>query len=229
MLVSYTTNSFPSEYVPTGNYNKTSPLSVDLSASVQYNIQIYLVFDNYTANVMVDERPVNLGLWDTAGQEDFDRLRPLSYSETDVFIVCYAIPLRSSFENIRSKWMPELHVHEGDAPFLLVGTKMDMRDGNPKDPNKKVDQTIDFVTTEEGKLMAEEVKAANYIECSALTQKNLKKVFDEACRAVFDYRKSDAYHEKMNPAQPVQKRMSKNGPSESDMSKSGSGACCLIQ
>ncbi|PPD75075.1 hypothetical protein GOBAR_DD28008 [Gossypium barbadense] len=83
MLISYTSNTFPTDYVPT-------------------------VFDNFSANVVVDGSTVNLGLWDTAGQEDYNRLRPLSYRGAD--------------------WIPELRHYARNVPVVLVGTKLDLRD-----------------------------------------------------------------------------------------------------
>ena len=52
---------------------------------------------------MVDGKPISLGLWDTAGQEDYDRLRPLSYPQTDVFLICFSVVARASFDNVKAK------------------------------------------------------------------------------------------------------------------------------
>lgn len=52
---------------------------------------------------MVDNKPISLGLWDTAGQEDYDRLRPLSYPQTDVFLICFSVVSPPSFDNVKAK------------------------------------------------------------------------------------------------------------------------------
>ncbi|CAF0721975.1 unnamed protein product [Adineta ricciae] len=157
LLMSYTTNAFPGEYIPT-------------------------VFDNYSANIVVDNEPVNLGLWDTAGQEDYDRLRPLSYPQTDVFVICYSVVNPVSFENVRAKWSPEIKHNNPDTPIVLVGTKIDLL--NDKQTIKTLlNRKLSPITTQKGASMAAEIGAVAYVECSALTQINLSRVFDIAIRA----------------------------------------------
>src|ERR1041384_3270311 len=92
---------------------------------------------------MIGGEPYTLGLFDTAGQEDYDRLRPLSYPQTDVFLVCFSVVAPASFENVKEKvgfmfiflifdfffqWVPEIAHHCSKTPFLLVGTQVDLRD-----------------------------------------------------------------------------------------------------
>ncbi|CAH1759394.1 24411_t:CDS:2 [Entrophospora sp. SA101] len=132
---------------------------------------------------MVDGKPISLGLWDTAGQEDYDRLRPLSYPQTDVFLICFSLVSPSSYENVKSKWYPEIMHHTTNTPLILVGTKLDLRED--KETIQKLKQKSQIpITYPQGLQMAKDIGAVRYLECSALTQKGLKSVFDEAIRAV---------------------------------------------
>ena len=161
LLMSYANNTFPSQYVPT-------------------------VFDNYSVTVAVGEEAYTLGLFDTAGQEEYERIRPLTFPQTDVFLVCFSVVLPSSFENIRQKWVPEILKHgPKDTPFILVGNQMDLRE-DKETLFKLQKRTEKPVTTEMGKRLAKQIHAARYMECSALTQVGLKDVFDEAIIIAID-------------------------------------------
>ena len=126
----------------------------------------------------IGDSPYTLGLFDTAGQEDYDRLRPLSYPQTDVFLVCFSVTSPASFENVREKWFPEVHHHCPGVPCLIVGTQTDLRDdANVRE--KLARQKMQPIRKEDGERMAKELGAVKYVECSALTQYKLKDVFDE--------------------------------------------------
>ncbi|NWZ53748.1 RHOU protein, partial [Haliaeetus albicilla] len=119
-------------------------------------------------------------------QDEFDKLRPLCYTNTDIFLLCFSVVSPSSFQNVSEKWVPEIRCHCPKAPIILVGTQSDLRE------DVKVLIELDKckekpVSEEAAKLCAEEIKAASYIECSALTQKNLKEVFDAAIVAGIQY------------------------------------------
>ena len=160
LLISYTTNQFPADYVPT-------------------------VFDNYAVTVMIGDDPFTLGLFDTAGQEDYDRLRPLSYPSTDVFLVCFSVISPPSFENVKEKWFPEVHHHCPGVPCLIVGTQVDLRDDKVI-IEKLQRQRLRPITQEQGDRLARDLRAVKYVECSALTQRGLKNVFDEAIVAALE-------------------------------------------
>ncbi|XP_071735311.1 protein ALTERED PHOSPHATE STARVATION RESPONSE 1-like isoform X1 [Rutidosis leptorrhynchoides] len=139
------------------------------------------VFDNFSANVVVNGSTVNLGLWDTAGQEDYNRLRPLSYRGADVFILAFSLISKASYENVSKKWIPELKHYAPGVPIVLVGTKLDLRD----DKQFFVDHPgATPITTAQGEELKKTIGAPEYVECSSKTQLNVKQVFDAAIKVV---------------------------------------------
>jgi cell division control protein 42 len=145
---------------------------------------LHWLYTSLTPSNRIGDEPYTLGLFDTAGQEDYDRLRPLSYPQTDVFLVCFSVTSPASFENVREKWFPEVHHHCPGVPCLIVGTQTDLRD-DPQVREKLSKQKMQPVRKEDGERMAKDLGAVKYVECSALTQFKLKDVFDEVRPTLF--------------------------------------------
>lgn len=103
MLISYTQDKFPTEYVPT-------------------------IFENYTCQVNIASKKITLNLMDTAGQEDYGELRQLSYPQADVFIIVFSVIEPASLENAIKKWYPELQRKNPKAKKIFAGNKIDLRD-----------------------------------------------------------------------------------------------------
>ncbi|KAF0983185.1 hypothetical protein FDP41_011163 [Naegleria fowleri] len=157
LLVSFVEDKFPEDYVPT-------------------------VFDNYSTNMVVDKEVQTIDLWDTAGQEDYDRLRPLSYPDTNIFLICFSVVHRSSFDNIQTRWLPEITHYAPGVPMLLVGTKVDLREDPRYLMENKNSREGPPITKEEAEKKRKEWKMHRYVECSAKTQHGVKEVFETAVR-----------------------------------------------
>ena len=102
MLLTYANKVFPSDLQPT-------------------------TIDNYSADEEIDGESFNLSLWDTSGSDGYEEMRAFTYSQTDVFLVCFSIAEQRSLENVSSVWVPEIRQHLPEAPIILVGLKSDLR------------------------------------------------------------------------------------------------------
>ena len=152
LLIRFVKEVFPEAYIPT-------------------------VFENYVADFRFSKAspPCELALWDTAGQEDYDRLRPLSYPDTDVILICFSCDNKASFGDVANKWIQEVDFHCPSVPFVLVGLKADLRN----DPviSRKI------ITVEDGQALAQELGAYAYVDCSAIQDKGVYNVFEQAVYA----------------------------------------------
>jgi len=140
------------------------------------------IFENYVAEIRLDGKPVQLALWDTAGQEEYERLRPLSYSKAHVILIAFAIDTPDSLENVTVKWIEEVRSICGpDVPVILVGCKADLRPPNAS--TSPTDDDLPYVPRGSGEQVAMEIGARAYKECSALRTDGVDDVFEAATRA----------------------------------------------
>ncbi|KAF2135936.1 uncharacterized protein K452DRAFT_292830 [Aplosporella prunicola CBS 121167] len=157
LLSVFTLGYFPTRYVPT-------------------------VFENYVTDCRVDGKSVQLALWDTAGQEDYERLRPLAYSKAHVILIGYSVDSPDSLENVKHKWAEEAQERCPDVPIILVGLKKDLRD-DPLAQEEMRKKSLKFTTPKAGNDMKEAIGARKYLECSSLTGDGVDDVFEAATRA----------------------------------------------
>ncbi|KAK0419038.1 hypothetical protein QR680_013917 [Steinernema hermaphroditum] len=130
------------------------------------------VFENWSASVTIDQRKYTVNLFDTAGQEDYAHLRRLSYPQTNVFLLCFSLIDPNSLERCRSVWINEIRKYVGSyIPVLLVGTKEDLHASG---------LVVNRVDLDVVRNIATEIGAVNFLTCSSLTHRGLKRVFDEA-------------------------------------------------
>lgn len=143
------------------------------------------IFDNKAKRVTLDGQVITLTLWDTAGQEDYARLRPLSYPNTDVFLICFSMTSRVSLRNIQQKWIPELMQYHKSHPgetggkkpkFILVGNKSDLWETSTADDKISVEEINKFIKETESN------DIQGFKMCSAKSGDNVDIVFNYCCR-----------------------------------------------
>lgn len=176
-----------------GAAGKTSLLLSFARASYQEAEYVPTVFDNYTAYVSVDggkKGACELTLWDTAGQEDFDRLRPLSYNDADCVLLAFAVDDPRSLRNVMDKWAPEIAHFLPGVPTVLVGLKVDLRAAVSADD-------VAMISWDDGMEVCRRVGAVGCVECSAKEMFNVSEVFLTVLKAI--EKSHGATHSKNSP------------------------------
>uniref|UniRef100_A0A3Q1JKG3 Ras homolog family member F n=1 Tax=Anabas testudineus TaxID=64144 RepID=A0A3Q1JKG3_ANATE len=144
------------------------------------------VFEKYVTTMSLDGKEIQLNLYDTAGQDDYDRLRPLSYQEANLVLVCFDVTNPTSFENVLIKWYPEVKHFCRDVPVILIGCKTDLR--KDKECARKLKaMNLDPITYTQGEETRQQMNAELYLECSAKYQEHVEDIFREATKTMLAF------------------------------------------
>lgn len=157
LLARFTLGYFPAQYVPA-------------------------IFEHYVTDCWVDGISVQLILWDTAGQEDYARLRHVAYARSHVVIIGFSVDSPDSLENVRHQWIEEAKERCPGIPIILVGLKKDLRE-NALGVEEIRKENLKFITSGMGAEIAGLYGARTYLECSSLTGEGVDDVFEAATRA----------------------------------------------
>ncbi|KKY28977.1 putative rho3 protein [Diplodia seriata] len=141
------------------------------------------VFENYVHDIFIDNVHVELSLWDTAGQEEFDRLRSLSYDDTHAIMLCFSVDSPDSLENVETKWVGEIAENCPGVKLVLVALKCDLREQtDADDEDGQQGEKPVLINYDQGLKVAEKIRALRYLECSAMKNRGVNEAFTEAAR-----------------------------------------------
>lgn len=166
-----------------GNTGKSSMLhrlmSKDFTKSYRPTI-----FEHFEKDILIKNKPITLEIWDTAGQEDYDRLMPLNYPNTEILIICFSIANMETYKRVKHKWIPEINHYSPNTSIVLVGCKTDLRydSGLIEELVKRGESCI---SSEMGRELCSEIKGMAYFECSALENKGVNEVFEFCASVVY--------------------------------------------
>jgi Rho family protein len=143
-------------------------------------------------DIFVDNVHIELSLWDTAGQEEFDRLRSLSYDDTHAIMLCFSVDSKDSLENVESKWVGEIAENCQGVKLVLVALKCDLREqgGDGDDVGSEAEsgeggaarEKKEMINYNQGLEVARRIGALRYLECSAMRNRGVNEAFTEAAR-----------------------------------------------
>lgn len=153
------------------------------------------VFEKYATTISLGGKEIKLNLYDTAGQDDYDRLRPLSYQEADLILVCFDVTNPTSYENVLIKWHPEVKHFCRETPVILIGCKTDLR--KDKECSRKLKANNQApITYTQGEETRQQMNAELYLECSAKYQENVDEIFREATKRTLAYNRKQKNHKR---------------------------------
>lgn len=150
------------------------------------------IFEEWVSEMTIGQQKVELALWDTAGQEDYDNVRYPCYNGASVVIICFSVDSPDSLDNVREKWIGEVLEYAQGKPVLLVGLKVDLKEN--REVVEQLARDGQRPTTREQALeVARNIGAVLYLECSAKQNKGVGDVFSAAVRYTLEPAKRSQY------------------------------------
>ncbi|KAI9784253.1 MAG: Rho GTPase [Peltula sp. TS41687] len=191
LLNVFTRGYFPTVYEPTVFENYVHGM-LDEAREIQACARVNT---RQQPDIFVDNVHIELSLWDTAGQEEFDRLRSLSYDDTHAIMLCFSVDSLDSLENVESKWVGEIAENCPGVKLVLVALKCDLREKSSEEDDdgdrgevRREKQTIDY---HHGLEVARRIGALRYLECSAMRNRGVNEAFTEAARVALSVKTND--------------------------------------